>query len=258
LFSDHEIDWKAQQDEELKWTLVLPRTKLGPHRQHYFQLENVEDRKFTHVRVTIYPDGGLKRVRIIGRRADTTTATIEPSIGALKASLSAAPEASDSLRRKLIETAAFPVLPLTPEAFAPFGHVLQAYGDHNAKPKGTRITSANDGTASKFHKLSLLSSSYPANTGATAGISIYRCKPLEGIATDGTVNLTALERHPYTQQAFIPMGRGPGEGLSETADRYMVVVARNGEDDRPDLGTVRAFMATTAQGLAYNTAVWRE
>lgn len=242
----------------MKWILILPRTKLGPHRQHYFQLEDVEDRKFTHVRVTIYPDGGLKRVRITGRRTDTPAATIEPPVGAINTNLSAAPEASNSLRLKSTETAMLPVLPLTPEAFAPFGQVLQAYGDHHAKPKGTQITSANDGTASKFHKLSLLSSSYPADAGATTGISVYRCKPLEEIGADGAVNLTALERHPYTKQAFIPMGCGPREGLSETADRYLVVVAKNGEDDRPDLSTVRAFMATTAQGVVYNTAVWRE
>lgn len=183
---------------------------------------------------------------------------IEPSGGAMNAKLSAVPEESDSQRTELIHAAMIPVLPLTPEAFGPFGQVLQAYGDHNAAPKGTRITLANDDTASKFHKLSLLSSSYPTDAGATAGISIYRCKPLEEIAADGSVNLTALERHPYTKQAFIPMGCGPGEGLSATADKYLVVVAKNGEDDQPDLGTVRAFMATTAQGVVYDTAVWRE
>jgi len=259
LFSDHDINWKTQRDDDLEWTLILPRTKLGPHRQHYFQLENVKGNTFTHVRVVIYPDGGIKRVRIIGRTDMSTTA-----VGSLPtAEIIDIPSRSDSMtpapqQAGTLPMTTIPVLPLTPEAFAPFGQVIQAYGDHAAAPKGTRITPANDGTANKFHKLSLLASSYPSDARATAGISVYRCQPLAGIAEDGTVELTALERHPFTNQAFIPMGHGSGEGLSKIADKYLVVVAKNGEDDRPDLGTVRAFVASTAQGVAYNTAVWHQ
>lgn len=258
LFSNHDINWKTQKDDELEWTLILPRTKLGPHRQHYFQLENVEKQTFTHVRVTIYPDGGIKRVRIIGRRADMSTISIEPAtkiVDISSASISSNPVAP---KTSSLQGIVIPVLPLTPEAFAPFGHVIQAYGDHTAAPKGIRITPANAGTASKFHKLSLLASSYPSDAGATAAISVYRCQPLTQIATDGTVGLTTLERHPFTNQTFIPMGPGAGEGLGETAEKYLVVVAKNGKDDRPDLGTTRAFIATTAQGVVYNTAVWRK
>ena len=54
--------------DDNEWTLVLPRMQLGPHREHAFQLENVDSRKFTHLRLTIYPDGGVKRVRVMGRR----------------------------------------------------------------------------------------------------------------------------------------------------------------------------------------------
>ncbi|KAH7908749.1 allantoicase [Hygrophoropsis aurantiaca] len=48
------------------WARILPRTKLDPDRLVSFLLENTEERLYTHVRVTIYPDGGLKRVRILG------------------------------------------------------------------------------------------------------------------------------------------------------------------------------------------------
>lgn len=257
LFSDHDINWKMQRDDELEWTLILPRTKLGPHRQHYFQLENVEGNTFTHVRVTIYPDGGIKRVRIIGRKANMSTAAGEPS--AVAAETEGVPSRTSSTTpAPQADVTTIPVLPLTPEAFAPFGQVIQAYGDHTAAPKGTKITPANAGTASKFHKLSLLESLYPSDTQATTGISVYRCQPLTGIAMDGTVELTTLERHPFTNQAFIPMGHGSGEGLSETADKYLVVVAKNGEDDRPDLKTTRAFVASTAQGVVYDAGVWRK
>jgi allantoicase len=40
------------------WTPILTRTKLGPHRQHHLQLDGVTDQEFTHVKLTIHPDGG--------------------------------------------------------------------------------------------------------------------------------------------------------------------------------------------------------
>ncbi|KAJ7703008.1 galactose-binding domain-like protein [Mycena rosella] len=246
-----DVDWTSGKGEDHEWTLILPRTKLGPHRQHYFQLENVQGKLYTHVKVTIHPDGGIKRVRIIGAKghgASTHPKTTDP------AELVEVPAAvALSLNNMLV-----PVLPLTPEAFAPFGQVIQAYGDHGAAPKGTKITPANQGSASKFHKLSLLASSYPSEAGATAGLSVYRCNPLEGIAADGTTELKVMERHPYTNQAFIPMGKGSGEGLADPGSAYLVVVAKNAADGRPDLSTVRAFIATASQGIVYDTAVWHQ
>lgn len=258
LFSDHDIDWQTQGDDELSWTSILPRTKLGPHRQHFFQLENVEGKTFTHARLTIYPDGGIKRVRLIGQRISLSIASTEAAVTIEDTQAAAISATATVLQTTLTQQTTIPVLPLTPEAFVPFGQVIQAYSDHSAAPKGTKVTAANAGTASKFHKISLLVSSYPSGAGATTGISVYRCQPLTGVAVDGTVELTTLERHPFTNQAFIPMGQGSGEGLSETADRYLVVVAKNGEDNRPDLKTARAFVATTAQGVVYDTGIWRK
>ncbi|EED81677.1 ureidoglycolate hydrolase [Postia placenta Mad-698-R] len=148
-----------------------------------------------------------------------------------------------------------PALPLTPEAFAPFGQVVQAYADVNAvpSPRTTRITGANQGTAIKFHKLALLESSYPAGAGATAGLSVYRCNPID-VLTGGLWTVKLLERHPYTNQAFIPMGAG--EELPQPGTRYLVIVALNGEGDRPDLATMRAFVAHAGQGVVYNTGLW--
>jgi allantoicase len=67
-----------------------------------------------------------------------------------------------------------------------------------------------------------------------------------------------MERHPFTNQAFIPMGKGLGEGLVDPGSAYLVVVAKNGADGRPDVQTVRAFVANASQGIVYDTAVWRE
>ncbi|KAJ7497479.1 allantoicase [Mycena latifolia] len=246
-----DVDWTSTKGENYEWTLILPRTKLGPHRQHYFQLENVQGKLYTHVKVTIHPDGGIKRIRIIGTKALTSashpTTKEQTGLAEVSAIVTSPPD---------VKTV--PVLRLTPEAFVPFGKVIQAYEDHNAAPKGTKITPANQGSASKFHKLSLLASSYPSEAGATAGLSVYRCQPLEGIATDGTAELKVMERHPFTNQAFIPMGRGTGEGLSDPGCAYLVVVAKNAADGRPDLTTVRAFVASGSQGIVYDTAVWHQ
>ncbi|TFK73914.1 Allantoicase-domain-containing protein [Pluteus cervinus] len=258
LSSKAELDWKNTTDD-LSWTLVLPRTKLGPHRQHYFQLENIEGRSYSHIRVTIHPDGGIKRVRVFGLRANPpergVVANGDPLTSRSELPPSSIPPSTSMTSPS--KATYLPVLPLTPEAFAPFGQVIQAYSDHTAAPKGIRITPANAGTASKFHKLSLLHSSYPVDAGATAGLSVYRCQPAK-LEADGTVALTTLERHPFTNQAFIPMGVGAGEGLGEPGDRYLVVVAHNGADDKPDLQTVRAFSATSAQGIMYNQALWHQ
>lgn len=246
---------------ENKWILILPRAKLGPHRQQYFQLENVSGVSYTHVRVMIYPDGGIKRIRVIGRRTDALAPPSSPVTESVTdaATSSTVPPTISQLSPG--SGPVIPALPLTPEAFAPFGQVIQGYSDVNAVPssRNIRITSANVGTALKFHKLSLLESSYPAGSNATAGLSVYRCQPID--AHPGELwPVKLLERHACTNQAFIPMGAGglSGEEIREPGSSYLIIAAKNGEDDKPDLTTLRAFVATAAQGIVYNAGIWRE
>lgn len=245
-------------DSEL-WIPIMSRARLGPNRRHFFQLETNPEQVFTHVKVTIYPDGGIKRVRIVGTRgASQTAATVVSGEGLVDTEAVVAQSvemiAQGVTRRKVV-----PVLPLTHEAFAPYGQVIQAYGDPAAAPRGTKITPANGGTASKFHKLALPRASYPDGAGATCGLSAYRCQPVA--VENGRLRLGVVERHPYTNQAFVPMGGGGTEGdeaIRDPGKRYLVVVALNGEDDRPDLKTVRAFVASAGQGVMYNPGVWRK
>lgn len=265
----HTSDLVPSDVPEDHWTLILPRTKLGPHRRHFFQLENVVRAAYTHVKITIYPDGGIKRVRVLGRRArpinaagDAQAAPLAEEIaddggsGAASAHPDALPARTQSARGPLI-----PALPLTPEAFAPFGKVVQAYADVNAvpDPRNTRVTGANQGTATKFHKLALLEASYPPGANATAGLSVYRCAPID-VRPGGEWEVKLLERHPCTNQAFIPMGGGVGLGdaLEEPGTTYLVIVAQNGADDKPALSTMRAFVASAGQGIVYDTGIWRE
>jgi allantoicase len=48
------------------WTEVLPRTKLQAHTRHFFIEELAEHGPFTHMRVNVFPDGGISRLRVWG------------------------------------------------------------------------------------------------------------------------------------------------------------------------------------------------
>ena len=47
------------------WTEILPATPLGPSSHHL--LECISEDAWTHLRVNIYPDGGIARLRVYGR-----------------------------------------------------------------------------------------------------------------------------------------------------------------------------------------------
>jgi allantoicase len=48
------------------WREILPRTKLQPHTRHLYEPQLVDRGPFTHVRLNIYPDGGVSRLRLFG------------------------------------------------------------------------------------------------------------------------------------------------------------------------------------------------
>ncbi|KAI8870626.1 allantoicase [Ramicandelaber brevisporus] len=56
--------------DKVEWWTVCERSPLSAHKQHYFDLVNA-DKTATHVRLTIFPDGGVKRVRIWGQRVSS-------------------------------------------------------------------------------------------------------------------------------------------------------------------------------------------
>ncbi len=60
-------------NNKVEWFPLLERTKMGPDCEHTFHKENGEiansNRSVTHIRVSIYPDGGISRVRVYGRPA---------------------------------------------------------------------------------------------------------------------------------------------------------------------------------------------
>jgi allantoicase len=52
---------------DARWQTLLPETKLQMDQQHYFESELEHIAAVSHVRVSIYPDGGVGRVRIFGQ-----------------------------------------------------------------------------------------------------------------------------------------------------------------------------------------------
>jgi allantoicase len=58
---------EAALDDGEAWFPLLPRTRLQPDTRHRFRLDS--DRRMTHARLDIYPDGGLGRLRLLGSLA---------------------------------------------------------------------------------------------------------------------------------------------------------------------------------------------
>jgi allantoicase len=49
---------------------ILPETKLSADTRHFYRSELVEHGPFSHVRLSIFPDGGVSRLRVYGKRVD--------------------------------------------------------------------------------------------------------------------------------------------------------------------------------------------
>ncbi|MCB8887988.1 ureidoglycolate lyase [Vreelandella malpeensis] len=118
--------------------------------------------------------------------------------------------------------------PLTAEAFAPFGEVIDA-----------RVSSSfaiNAGRTQRHHDLARVET-YGEN--AHTLINIFVSQPVTLPLT-----LTFLERHPQGSQAFMPLH----------GERFIVVVAPKGEAIEP--GAVRAFLTDGRQGVNYAAGTW--
>ncbi|MCF6274105.1 MAG: ureidoglycolate lyase [Rhodobacteraceae bacterium] len=112
--------------------------------------------------------------------------------------------------------------PLTVEAFAPYGDVIEAINDPSFM--------INAGKCGRFHDL--------ANTdfeGGKAGISLAHSAPYAL-----PLSLTMIERHPLGSQMFMPLDNAP----------FLVVVS-----DGPT-ATPKVFITNGAQGINYFRGTW--
>lgn len=214
---------------DAKWITIVRKQPLGPHRQHWFAPEARVPltATFSHVRCSIYPDGGLKRLRVFGHPMDPTASLTEPARTTLTA------------------------LPLTYEEFSSYGSVIQGWEYSTSAPKGIPVTRANQDTAAKFHRLAKLPS------GRDLSIAQVRDLPQLDVRSGAIFNVAKLEQSSGTL-GIMPQGLGaaPGETSLKSGGAYLVVVAASGGDGKPDVSTLRAFMVTAAQGVVYAEGTW--
>ncbi len=118
---------------------------------------------------------------------------------------------------------------LTPEAFRPFGDVIQAH-------PGAQQFAVNQGFATRFHDLAHVD---VADAGGRVVLSIFRA-----VARVLPLQLSVMERHPLGSQAFVPMSELP----------FLVVVAA----PAPVLEVqhIRCFLARSGQGVNYAKGTW--
>lgn len=119
------------------------------------------------------------------------------------------------------------VEPLTREAFAPFGDVIET--------DGATAFPINAGTTTRYHDLARVELA-----GETPRVLVNL---FEGQAWHAPVTIAMLERHPLGSQAFYPV-----DGA-----RMLVVVAPPGELDER---AIRAFVSGPDQGVNYARGTW--
>lgn len=72
-FSDDGLSYDdcSDKNEKLNWQTIIPKTKLFAHREHCFieQIISETKQQFTHVKLSIFPDGGISRMRVYGQPA---------------------------------------------------------------------------------------------------------------------------------------------------------------------------------------------
>lgn len=121
------------------------------------------------------------------------------------------------------------VEPLQPQAFRPFGDVIEA-GD------GVPRRTINEGFAERYDDLARLDT---LRQGGHPVLSIFRARPRAW-----PLQLRLVERHRLGSQAFVPL----------RPQRFLVVVAPAGP--APQLSQLRCFMAGPGQGVNYAAGTW--
>lgn len=150
-------------------------------------------------------------------------------------------------------------VPLTKEAFGPFGSVVSP--DSEVENLTSSQRNANQGTAIKILKISELDNTFPPQYGIRcSNCNLFRCFPqphLKQCFRDGSPttifhDIKVLEKHPFSTQTFIPMGRSVDSGYA-----YLVVTAlENNDKNGPDLETLQAFLCKANQAVTYGVGVW--
>jgi len=112
--------------------------------------------------------------------------------------------------------------PLTKEAFAPFGDVIDV-------PEAPGRTYYNDALGN-------------LRPGAQANLSLS----LKAETPDRPLRSDYMERHEFSSQTFVPLD----------VERWLIVVAPHASAGGPDVAGMKAFIATGRQGVTYRPNTW--
>jgi ureidoglycolate lyase len=118
--------------------------------------------------------------------------------------------------------------PLSAEAFAPFGDVIETEGK---EPRWI-----NENTCRRFDELARID---VAEGGGRPVLCVFEASP-----RSLPLRVRALERHPKSSQAFYPLSTRP----------FLVVVATDGTS--PSAGRLRAYVSSGRQGVNYRRNTW--
>ncbi len=61
------ISTKNIINKSKNWSLLLNKVKLNPHKKHNFSNRLMKNKKINYIRINIYPDGGISRIRVFGK-----------------------------------------------------------------------------------------------------------------------------------------------------------------------------------------------
>ena len=56
--------------DSIQWRTIVPQWKRAADQEHFFEQQIADKGPFTHVRLTIFPDGGISRLRLTGTIQD--------------------------------------------------------------------------------------------------------------------------------------------------------------------------------------------
>ena len=125
--------------------------------------------------------------------------------------------------------------PLTKEAFAPFGDVVEIE-DQAGNVSQDNLIMINGGNTERYDSLAKVQLSSPEDM---AVINIFRAQPRVM-----PMNIEMMERHPLGSQSFHPL----------SGEDYLVLVADSVEALTPE--HLHLFLAKGTQGINYHQNTW--
>ena len=66
-YLNNRISSKSIVKKSKNWKLLLNKVKLHAHKKHNFINKLMKNKKINYIRINIYPDGGISRIRVLGR-----------------------------------------------------------------------------------------------------------------------------------------------------------------------------------------------